>query len=437
MPTKILWFTNCLMPDANKHLGRPPIAGSGWWMAALLDRLKRREDLQLSVVSVAGLKDQHFELDGVEYFILRQPLRPALLGRLRCSAATSPSAARIEQYASIVRTWAPDIIHVHGTEGDYGLVKAWGLTDKPVVVSIQGLVSALQRKSFGDLLPNEVRGSWSQRLTGMNSETLFAWKHFRQRAPIEEQIIRSADQILGRTDWDYAWAWAIRPDVEYRHVDEMMRPEFLASDAWSLRNCRRHQIFCTTGSNALKGLHVLLDAVSRLRCTYPDIAVAVASNGFGTKSSNGYVTFIHDMLRSKKLHTAVTFLGWKDAAGLIKQIKQAHCYVTPSFIENSCNALQEAMLVGAPVVASASGGIPTTVEAGRTGLTFPPGDAAVLALQLHRIFQDDDLTVRLAAEARTVAQTRHDPERIEKQLMAAYSEAMTGVLRSEVKHVHS
>jgi len=435
-PLKVLWFTNILMPDACEHLGRAPQAGSGWWMVGLLNRLKKRTDLRIAVVSVAGFRDGHFHSDGVEYFTLRQPLRRALLRRLRSSAAAAPSVAEIERYASIVRNWDPDIIHVHGTERDCGLIKAWGLTEKPVIISIQGLMGAYQRKAFGDLLPHEVRGSWLQRLTGVNSDTLLRWKLSRQHAPLEEQIIRSADLILGRTEWDYAWAWAIRPNLKYRRVDEIMRPEFLTADAWRLENCRRHQIFCTTGNTALKGLHVLLEAVLRLRSTYPNIAVTVASSGFETPPSNGYVRFIHNMIHREELQAAVTFLGWTDEEGLTKQLQRAHCYVMPSFVENSSNALQEAMLVGVPVVATACGGTPTIVDVGRTGLTFPPGDAAVLALRLHRMFQDDDLAVRLGAQARIIARERQDPERVEAQLMSAYREAMTAVFTSEVTHAH-
>jgi len=434
---RVLWFTNVLMPDACDGLGKTGLKGTGWWMSALLERLKLRKDMSLAVVTVGGFKDAHFRVDGVEYFVIRQTLRSAVLGRLRHPRAAQSSASQIERYASIVRQWNADVVHVQGTERDYGLIKAWGLTEKPVVVSIQGLMGACNRQAFGNLLPQELAGSWKRRLTGFNSDSLYRWKLYRQQTPIEEQILRSADLVCGRTEWDYAWAWALHPAVKYRHVDEAMRPEFLRAEPWSIEKCRRHEVICTAGDNALKGLHILLEAIWRLRRTYPDIRLKVAANGFVPRPTNDYAEFVGKLIKRWKLQDIVCFLGWVDAQALADQLRGAHCYVTPSFIENSSNALQEAMLLGLPVVATACGGTPTIVDAGRTGLTFPAGDAAVLALQIHRLFQDDALPARLGAQARTVARERQDPERIEAQLISAYHEAMSASLSPEVTHAHA
>ena len=68
---RVLWFTNILMPDASKHVGRPAAKGSGYWMSVLLDQLKKRSDLKLAVVASAGRRDCHFEADGVEYFVVK------------------------------------------------------------------------------------------------------------------------------------------------------------------------------------------------------------------------------------------------------------------------------------------------------------------------------------------------------------------------------
>ena len=110
------------------------------------------------------------------------------------------------------------------------------------------------------------------------------------------------------------------------------------------------------------------------------------------------------------------------AAEQVNQLQLANCYVMPSFIENGCNALQEAMLVGVPAVATFTGGIPTTIDSERTGLTFPTGDSALLAWQISRIFQDGSLASRLGENARSTALERHDPARVEAELLNAYQE---------------
>jgi glycosyltransferase involved in cell wall biosynthesis len=409
------------MPEACKYVGRPAPKGSGYWMSVLFERLKRRSDLKLAVVARVGLRDCHFEVDGVEYFVVKTPLSRGIWNRLGSYRDQLPIRSQVRKYASIVNNWNPDIVHVHGTESEFGLIKAWGHTDKPVAVSIQGLMTPYAAKAYGDLLPVQLHGV-VRSVIGLRVSCLQRWKGFLARAPYEEAIIKSADMILGRTQWDHAWACAYRPDVCYRHVDELIRPEFSEAPNWMLEKCNRHQIFCTSGSQPLKGLHVLVEAVYRLRDVFPDIRLNVASAGFVPRPQGDYARFVLRMIRERSLEKAVTFLGHLDANEQVNQLQLANCYVMPSFIENSCNALQEAMLVGTPCVATNAGGTPSIIEPERSGLTFPAGDTALLAWQIGRIFRDDSLASQLGKNARSTAMERHDPARVEAELINAYKE---------------
>jgi glycosyltransferase involved in cell wall biosynthesis len=260
--------------------------------------------------------------------------------------------------------------------------------------------------------------------------SLNLWKSLRAKASTEEEILGSVDMVLGRTEWDRTWVWALNPQARYRHVEELMRPQFFGAQAWELRGCRRHQIFCTSGAQPLKGLHVLVEAVSKLHKLYPGIRLHIASGGFVPQPENAYARFILRMVNRLGLQDAVSFLGWIDPREQVEQLQQAHCFVTPSFIENSCNALQEAMLIGTPSIATSSGGLLTMIEAERSGLSFPSGDVAMLAHGMHRLFCDDALASSLGAEARVVARSRNDPERVERQLIEAYEEAIATASRA-------
>ena len=58
-------------------------------------------------------------------------------------------------------------------------------------------------------------------------------------------------------------------------------------------------------------------------------------------------------------------------------------------MQDACpTVLLEAMAVGRPVVAAASGGIVDLVDDGVTGLLVPPGDPAALATALSTILDD-------------------------------------------------
>lgn len=423
-PMRVLWFTNTLMPDAAQEIGYPAPRGSGWWMTALLDRLKLRKDLDLAVVTawpLGGSRTRQVVAGGVTYFVVPQPAARHWLGRLGLEAGWRPSSAQLSEFARIVQQWKPDVLHVHGTEMDYGLVKARGLVSTPMAVSLQGLMAPYLPKTYGELLPQEINGALRRFLLPRPYDQK-KWRWFCSRLELEEEVVCSADLILGRTDFDRAWTIAYDPRAEYRHVDEMLRLEFRAGEPWRLSECRRHSIFCTTADAPLKGLHLLLEAVYRLRRRYSDVRVSVAGGGFFPQPASAYARLIRRRIERWDLGSAVTFHGYLDAEQLAVKMREAHCFAMPSYMENSSNALQEAMLSGMPCVAAYTGGTPSIIDNNRTGLLFPLGDAAMLASKIAQVFEDDNLAQGLGERARTDAVERHAPDRIEAQVIAAYEE---------------
>jgi glycosyltransferase involved in cell wall biosynthesis len=85
------------------------------------------------------------------------------------------------------------------------------------------------------------------------------------------------------------------------------------------------------------------------------------------------------------------------------------------------NGLIEAAAAGVPVVATATGGIPEIVDAGRTGVLVP-ADAgpAEISHALGRLLADAELRSRLGAEARRHFERSFSPHRWAAELRAVY-----------------
>jgi glycosyltransferase involved in cell wall biosynthesis len=97
----------------------------------------------------------------------------------------------------------------------------------------------------------------------------------------------------------------------------------------------------------------------------------------------------------------VRFLGPVPYAELLGYYRGAAAFVFPSLIESFGHPLLEAMVAGAPVVAS---DIPTFREiAGDTALYFPPLDAKALAAQVDAVLADPAATGARVARARARA----------------------------------
>ena len=74
-----------------------------------------------------------------------------------------------------------------------------------------------------------------------------------------------------------------------------------------------------------------------------------------------------------------------------------------SAVENSPNSVAEGQLLGVPVAASRTGGIPDVVKGGVSGLLFEKGNIHELAACVSRILTDKQLAKELSASERETA----------------------------------
>jgi glycosyltransferase involved in cell wall biosynthesis len=404
---RVLWFTNIPMPAVDRRTGRTT-AGSGHWMSQLLLALRGVPGLELGVATAyPGLPDLQFDEDGVEYFVV---------GQRRLTSHFGTRRGDLLACRDVVERFDPDLVHVHGSERFFGLLRARGLVDRPTVVSLQGLLGEVSRSFWGTLRPAERIAAHrvSEVLTGRG---LF-WERraLRRGSLAEAEVIRGADALFGRTAWDRAQAAALSPGTPWHRVGEVLRPEFAAA-RWRLAGCRRARVLVTNAGQPRRGLETLLEAAELVARRHPDLEIDVAG---GLPMHSGYGRQVRRRIARMPGPARVRLLGFLDAPSLVRVLASAHAYVMPSLAENSSNSLCEAMTVGLPCVAAAAGGTPDLVDDGRTGLLHAPGDAGSLAAQLGRVLADDLLAARLGAAARAAALARHAPDRVVSELLAAY-----------------
>jgi glycosyltransferase involved in cell wall biosynthesis len=86
----------------------------------------------------------------------------------------------------------------------------------------------------------------------------------------------------------------------------------------------------------------------------------------------------------------------------------ADVLLAPAVDEGHGRAVVEAMLIGTPIVAAASGGHLEAIDDGRTGILFAPEDGQALANAVVEVLANADLSATLAKAARIEACRRHD-----------------------------
>lgn len=164
---------------------------------------------------------------------------------------------------------------------------------------------------------------------------------------------------------------------------------------------------------AYKGYDYLIEAARLLKADRPDAEWVIAGDG----ELRGA---LESLCRRCGLAGQVHFLGWRD--DLPDVLSLADVFVSPAIGEHFGRVLIEAMAMGKPVVATASGGAPEIVVNGETGVLVPPADAAALAQAVRALLADPAGRRRLGEAGRARAEAAFGLARHAEAIGAVYRE---------------
>ncbi len=417
---RILWITNNVFePFYPFAKGRP--SRSSPWTASLFFSLYKERDIQLgSIATVLKGKYQKELINNVIYYSI-----PFKVGELN----THLNKKLIADFQLAISDFQPDVIHIHGVERSYGLIREFVDKQIPIVCSIQGLINPYYmflKQSASTLNLNRYKSlkNWLGR-GGFNGNI----KHWKKYIVVEKEILEMNHYFIGRTLWDKSQVAAFNSSAHYFHGEELLRPVFFTK-AWSLKNIKRHRIFISSASYSIKGFHILLEATAILKKKYPYIQIVSPLSSINL-NSNKLLGYIKTEDYSNYLKSQIQRLGLKSNVVLLQKLTgeemaeefcKAHVFALPSFAENSPNSLGEAMLIGTPSVVSPVGGVLSIVKDEESALVFPAGDYAMLAHQIDRIFENDELANKLSMNAKSIALKRHDVANTTTQYLNIYKD---------------
>lgn len=146
-----------------------------------------------------------------------------------------------------------------------------------------------------------------------------------------------------------------------------------------------------------KGHIYLFQAIERLLSEgNENIVCLVAGDGRERPVLEGFVN-------EKNLGQHIIFLGYRnDVPELLDAIE---ILVVPSIQESFPRVALEAMAMRVPVIATEVGGLPESVDNGKTGIIVPPGDADALCRALDRLIKAPELRDAMGAAGRKRAET--------------------------------
>lgn len=431
---KVLWVCNIIPPMVAKALGLDYSIKEGWITGILEEMIEQEEALELGIAypvmerkekgsfslfitSSIGKKVKKITC----YEFEEDTARPQIYGG-------KPLEERMEE---IFQDFQPELLHLFGTEYGHSLAAARTFPRKEkILVGLQGIVAECAKYYMAELPENVQKRKTFRDLLKKDSMKQQQEK-FYIRAERERETLEKAGCVTGRTKFDFEAAKKINPSLTYFFMNETMRKEFYRGE-WKLENCKPYQIFFSQADYPLKGFHHMLQAAYLLEKKYPGISIRVAGNsitGYTTLKEkikiSAYGNYIRKMIGRGKLKNKITFLGRLSAEEMKAEYLNSHCYVCASSIENSPNSLAEAMLLGTPVVAAKTGGIPSLLEEGKEGLLFERGNPKELAACIEKIWEDDCLAQKLSWQEKLRAHKTHDPKINYHRLIEIYREMLS------------
>lgn len=412
---KVLWLVNSILPKIAQSIGveRPVTEG---WLTGLIDELLENEQIDLTVCYPQNntKKMQRGVAGKLAYY--------GFYADNKKSTKYDEGLSKI--FGNLLEKLKPDVIHIMGTEYPHTLSMVNVCNEKKLinrtVISIQGLISECA-KVYLEGVPDYVAQRQTFRDFIRKDGLLRQKEKYKIRGHFEEEALKKARNVIGRTEWDKKRCTILNPQIHYYKNNETLRQEFYKGD-WSVRNCEKGRLFMSQGYYPIKGLHILLQALPKVLAQDLEVHLYISGGNILNKPSwkqSSYDKYIVSLIKDNNLFENVEFLGMLQPEEMWQQFLKANVFVLPSVIENSPNSLGEAMLLGVPCVVAKVGGVNSMINKDE-GMLYKANDIEQLSSCLCNLLKDDLLCGTLSQKAKKRAEYTHNARKNCRELLEIY-----------------
>ncbi len=380
---KVLWLVSSPLRSSFNMTGKNL---SGSWMDAAYNGCKGLDEFDMMIVCrKAGINESYSD------------------GRHQMRLFSDNSF-----WCSLLEEYKPDIILLWGAEHPQYDEALKAYPDVPYIVYVQGVLSKIARDySLG--LPDGISRRFLSfhdivRGTSMKAEK----RGYEKLAERERVLLLNSAGVIVENDWTEDQVRAIKPDIRVFRSLLPIKDVFFQTD-WSRTKVKEHVIFTTAGvGSPFKGHHFLIKALSLLKQRYPDVRLIIP--GLNKIEDpfrcNSYERYIKSLIKEYQLSKNIEFLGPLSSEQMAHYNSTCHAFIMPSVVENHSSSLLEAMLVGAPCVASSVGGITHFGINRENVLLYDFPDVESIAGNVSRIFEDNKLADYLSENAKKLREVR-------------------------------
>jgi hypothetical protein len=215
---RVLWFSNTQFVGTNKGVGCS-------WIGSLENELSKVPDIQIGICYVTYQPgDLHFSVRNTSYFPIIRPAENKFHKIYSQVTHKLEDESNIQSFLDVINQFNPDIIHIFGTESQFGLIIK--KTKIPCIIHIQGNLTLVSLKWFSGLTKTDILKYSKKWLLLKGYGCFHDYLLILKAAARERKIFRECRYFMGRTDWDRRITSVLSPHSKYFHCDEIMRSEF-------------------------------------------------------------------------------------------------------------------------------------------------------------------------------------------------------------------
>ncbi len=414
---RVLWIA----PNGGNYKNNI-VKGTGGWIGALQEELiKKDSDLNLGI-SFPSSDDKELRDGNVTYYPIKVNDTEGLIHRVRflLSYDRMKLAKKLKEgMLKVIEDFNPDVVHIWGLENMYAIlipeIKC------PFVVHIQGFMTPIYTSYFSpgfsllnlkkmDSILNPL--NWGYRL--LNLSQIGLYKGYKKRSEIEIDVSHYVKYWMGRTEWDRDISKLLSPNSIYFHCDEMIRSDFVDCK-WQYHYDGILHIQSSISQYWYKGIDVILKTADILK----KLGVQCEWNVYGIKPKHRLVKYFERSLGIKAEDVNIVFHGYVDAATIRNSLLKSDVYFHPSNIENSSNAIAEAMILGVPTIAQFVGGNPSMLK-DDSGILVSQGEPYIICAALLKMI-DKNVAIHYSEKALEVSRKRQNNDKIVSDLLNIYS----------------
>lgn len=415
---RVLWLSNKVQAVQDR-------GSTGTWLDAMAQALVQSGKVELANVAM-GLVSHTTRQDagGIVQWVIPAMPQEKLRNGL-------PPASVIGEICRIAAEFAPDVIHIWGTENFWGLLSARHLLPQRTLLETQGIKGAIARVYAGGL-------SWHEQIACIGIKEILRGttimqvrQSFAAWAPFEREIIAGHRFITVQSRWQEAQVRVVNASCTISQNDLPLRTPFYAAESWQPTG--EPVIFCSASyPSPFKGIHIAVRTLATLKHSFPMIQLRIAGalHRPGLRQE-GYMAWINREVKRLDVADNVQWLGPISAEKIVVEMQQCAAVFLPSFIESYSMALVEAMAVGAPTVVAYIGGAAHLAHDEDSALYFSPGDVEMAAYQISRLLSDPEFARHLSTTARSLALMRNDPAQIVRRQLDIYNVVCNATMGTE------